>query len=60
MVVEGDTSASIKDGGVAVAVEVCGDDLKESDERGCHVKKITDGQTVLRSALGWVSSNIVT
>lgn len=32
VVVEGDASASIKDGGVTVSVEVCGDDLQE-DER---------------------------
>lgn len=32
VVVEGDASASIKDGGVTVSVEVCGDDLQE-DQR---------------------------
>lgn len=28
VVVEGDTGAGVKDGGVAVAVEVCGHDLR--------------------------------
>lgn len=31
VVVEGDTSTSIKDGGVAVAIEVCGHNLQERE-----------------------------
>lgn len=49
MVVEGDASAGIKDGGMTVAVEVCGDDLRESRERGRHINGNADGQTVKRS-----------
>lgn len=46
VVVEGDASTSIKDGGAAVTVEVCGDDLQKSER---EVSEKTDRQTVLRS-----------
>lgn len=36
VVVEGDASAGIKDGGVSVAVEVCGDDLQKSERTSCY------------------------
>lgn len=42
VVIEGDASTSIKDGGAGVTVEVCGDDLQESEERERHVNKNTD------------------
>lgn len=44
VLVEGNASAGIKDGGVVVAIEVCGDDLRESEERGRHVNENTDRQ----------------
>lgn len=39
VVVEGDTGASVKDGGVAVAVEVCGHNLRGGEEGKRLVKE---------------------
>lgn len=43
VVVEGDASAGIKDGGVSVAVEVCGDDLQK---RNAMLLRILINKTV--------------
>lgn len=40
VIVEGDASAGIKDGGVAIAVEVCGDNLR--GKKDCLINNIND------------------
>lgn len=47
VVVEGNASTSIKDGGVSVTVKVCGHNLQEREADG-HVNKQTDQQITLK------------